>query len=113
MATKKILEKMKQDENLRSFEGSSGPLSDDLEDSDDDDDGLSQVGCKDRIIITIVTNLITIITTNLIINIMINLIINITSLLRARQALLTRRPSLQGGTDPMVEQGISTLHRSR
>jgi len=42
MATKKILEKMKQDENLRSFEGSSGPLSDDLEDSDDDDDGLSQ-----------------------------------------------------------------------
>ena len=43
MATKKILEKMKQDENLRSFEGSSGPLSDDLEDSEDDDDGLSQV----------------------------------------------------------------------
>merc|ERR550517_546638 len=42
MATKKILEKMKQDENLRSFEGSSGPLSDDLEDSEDDDDGLSQ-----------------------------------------------------------------------
>ena len=46
MATKKILEKMKQDENLRSFEGSSGPLSDDLEDSDDDDDGLSQVGVR-------------------------------------------------------------------
>ena len=43
MATKKILEKMKQDENLRSFEGSSGPLSDDLEDSEDDDEGLSQV----------------------------------------------------------------------
>ena len=48
MATKKILEKMKQDENLRSFEGSSGPLSDDLEDSDDDDDGLSQVGVRTR-----------------------------------------------------------------
>ena len=46
MATKKILEKMKQDENLRSFEGSSGPLSDDLEDSEDDDDGLSQVQKK-------------------------------------------------------------------
>lgn len=38
MATRKILEKMKQDENLRSFEGSSGPLSDELEDSDEDDE---------------------------------------------------------------------------
>jgi len=44
---------------------------------------------------------------------MINLIITITSLLRARQALLTRRPSLQGATDLMVEQGISTHHGSR
>ena len=42
MVTKKMLEKMKQDENLRSFEGSSGPLSDDLEDSEEDDEGLSQ-----------------------------------------------------------------------
>ena len=50
MATKKILEKMKQDENLRSFEGSSGPLSDDLEDSEDDDDGLSQVLTMKKII---------------------------------------------------------------
>jgi hypothetical protein len=40
VATKKILEKMKQDENLRSFEGSSGVLSDgdELDDTDDDDD---------------------------------------------------------------------------
>lgn len=40
-ATRKILEKMKQDENLRSFEGSSGPLSDDLEDSEEEE-ALSQ-----------------------------------------------------------------------
>ena len=39
MATKKILEKMKQDESHRSFEGSSGVHSDgdDLDDTDDDD----------------------------------------------------------------------------
>ena len=39
MATRKILEKMKQDESHRSFEGSSGVHSDgdDLDDTDDDD----------------------------------------------------------------------------
>ena len=39
-ATKKILEKMKQDESHRSFEGSSGVHSDgdDLDDTDDEDD---------------------------------------------------------------------------
>ena len=59
MATKKILEKMKQDENLRSFEGSSGPLSDDLEDSEDDDEGLSQVlMTKKKKTITIMGNFI-------------------------------------------------------
>ena len=40
VATKKILEKMKQDESHRSFEGSSGVHSDgdDLDDTDDDED---------------------------------------------------------------------------
>ena len=61
------------------------------------------------VIINIMTNPIIIIKTNLIINIMVNLIATITNLLRARQALLTRRPSLQGGTDLMVELGISVL----
>ena len=39
LATRKILEKMKQDESHRSFEGSSGVHSDgdDLDDTDDDD----------------------------------------------------------------------------
>ena len=58
--------------------------------------------------VAITTKLIIIIKTNLIINIMVNLIATITNMLRARQALLTRRPSLQGGTDLMVELGIST-----
>ena len=45
-ATKKILEKMKQDESHRSFEGSSGVHSDadDLDDTDDDDDAVSNLG---------------------------------------------------------------------
>jgi len=51
VATRKILEKMKQDENLRSFEGSSGVLSDgdELDDTDEDDDALSNVGGDDMI----------------------------------------------------------------
>ena len=47
-ATRKIIEKMKHDENLRSFEGSSGVVSDgddlDSDDEDDDDEGLSNIG---------------------------------------------------------------------
>ena len=45
MATKKILEKMKQDESHRSFEGSSGVHSDgdDLDDTEDDDDAASNL----------------------------------------------------------------------
>ena len=42
VATRKILEKMKQDENLRSFEGSSGVLSDGDE-LNDDDEALSPI----------------------------------------------------------------------
>ena len=52
VATRKILEKMKQDENLRSFEGSSGVLSDgdELDDTDDDDDeALSPIEGDDMI----------------------------------------------------------------
>eukprot|EP00090_Calanus_glacialis_P001691 TRINITY_DN11217_c0_g1_i1.p1 TRINITY_DN11217_c0_g1~~TRINITY_DN11217_c0_g1_i1.p1 ORF type:complete len:435 (+),score=171.25 TRINITY_DN11217_c0_g1_i1:48-1352(+) len=52
VATRKILEKMKQDENLRSFEGSSGVLSDgeELDDTDDDDDeALSPIDGDDMI----------------------------------------------------------------
>ena len=51
VATRKILEKMKQDENLRSFEGSSGVVSDgdELDDTDDDED-LSPVEGDDMIL---------------------------------------------------------------
>jgi len=51
VATRKILEKMKQDENLRSFEGSSGVLSDgdELDDTDDDDEALSPIEGDDMI----------------------------------------------------------------
>ena len=51
VATRKILEKMKQDENLRSFEGSSGVVSDgdELDDTDDDEE-LSPVKGDDIIL---------------------------------------------------------------
>ena len=46
LATRKIIEKMKQDENLRSFEGSSGALSDgdDLEDTEEEEEDNISVG---------------------------------------------------------------------
>ena len=49
-ATKKILEKMKQDESHRSFEGSSGVQSegDDLDDTEDEDDA-SNLGVDEAI----------------------------------------------------------------
>ena len=51
VATRKILENMKQDENLRSFEGSSGVVSDgdELDDTDDDEE-LSPVEGDDMIL---------------------------------------------------------------
>ena len=51
VATRKILEKMKHDENLRSFEGSSGVVSDgdELDDTDDDEE-LSPVKGDDIIL---------------------------------------------------------------
>ena len=51
VATRKILEKMKQDENLRSFKGSSGVVSDgdELDDTDDDEE-LSPVEGDDIIL---------------------------------------------------------------
>ena len=51
VATRTTLENMKQDENLRSFEGSSGVLSDgdELDDTDEDDEALSQAEGDDMI----------------------------------------------------------------